>query len=145
MHVNWVEALPRVLRIHNDSPNDTGYSPYQVLFGRDRNEAGIPYEAPTECEGAKQYFARMQKLDEKISKLHFERHQKVKNSYNQDKKEMSSFQPGDIVWVLRPPSIGGNKMETWWLGPAKVVQRVGNTSYKVLIKPVWFGIVTGNG
>ena len=46
MHVNWVEALPRVLRIHNDSPNDTGYSPYQILFGRDRNEAGIPYEPP---------------------------------------------------------------------------------------------------
>ena len=55
MHVNWVEALPRVLRIHNDTPNETGYSPYQILFGRDRNEAGIPYEIPNECEGAKTF------------------------------------------------------------------------------------------
>ena len=135
MHVNWVEALPRVLRIHNDSPNCTGYSPYQFIFGRERNEAGIPYEPPTECEGAKQFFARMQKLDEKIAKLHFDRHQQVKERYNRDKKEMSSFKPDDIVWVLRPPPMGGNKMETWWLGPAKVIQRVGSTSYKVQIKP----------
>ena len=29
----------------------------------------------------------------------------------------------------------GNKLESWWLGPAKVIQRVGESSYKVLLKP----------
>lgn len=135
MHVNWVEALPRVLRIHNDTPNDTGMTPYQILFGRDRNEAGIPYAAPNEAEDAKSFFKRMQKIDEKVAKVFSERHQQVADLYNKDKRDMQPFKPGDIVWVLRPPSMGGHKMETWWLGPAKVTQRVGKTSYKVLIKP----------
>ena len=135
MHVNWVEALPRVLRIHNDTPNDTGFSPYQILFGRDRNEANIPYEAPNECEGAKAFFSRMEKLDQKIASIYAERHAQVQAQYNRDKREMPPFKVGDKVWILRPPNVGGNKMETWWLGPALVVQRVGNTSYRVRTKP----------
>ena len=31
--INWVEALPRAVRLHNNAPNATGLSPYQILFG----------------------------------------------------------------------------------------------------------------
>ena len=37
--------------------------------------------------------------------------------------------------MLRPKTIGGNKLETWWLGPANVIQRVGLSNYKVIHKP----------
>ena len=45
--INWVEALPQVLdRIH-DVKGESGFSPYQILFGRERPLAGIPYTPPS--------------------------------------------------------------------------------------------------
>ena len=38
--LNWVEALPRVLRHHHNIVGECGASPYQALFGRERPEAG---------------------------------------------------------------------------------------------------------
>ena len=54
--LNWVEALPRVLWIQNNLINDTGVSPYQILFGRDRLEGSISYEPPTMCPSAETFF-----------------------------------------------------------------------------------------
>ena len=42
--INWVEALPRALRLHHDLVGEAGLSPYQILFGRERNLAGLPYK-----------------------------------------------------------------------------------------------------
>ena len=42
--VNWVEALPRAIRMQHDLVGEGGLSPYQIVFGRERNLAGIPYE-----------------------------------------------------------------------------------------------------
>jgi hypothetical protein len=54
--INWVGSLPAVLdRIH-DIPGETGLSPYQILFGRDRPLINIPYQPPRECEDAQQFF-----------------------------------------------------------------------------------------
>jgi transposase InsO family protein len=50
--VHWVEALPKVLRIHHDTPNDSGLTPYNILFGRDRYDAGLPYEPSSRHEMA---------------------------------------------------------------------------------------------
>ena len=57
--INWVEALPRVLRVYHDLPGESGLSPFQILFGRERNLAGIPYPPEKECESAKVFFDRM--------------------------------------------------------------------------------------
>ena len=39
---------------------------------------------------------------------------------------------------MRPPSNSGlNKLDTKWLGPNKILARVGEQSYKILIKPGW--------
>ena len=47
-----VEAIPQVLdRIH-DTVGEAGYSPYEILFGRERPLAGLPYEPEHECEDA---------------------------------------------------------------------------------------------
>ena len=34
--INWVEALPQVLDRFHDTPGESGFSPYQILFGRER-------------------------------------------------------------------------------------------------------------
>ena len=79
--INWVEALPRVLRIHHDTVNDTGMTPYEVLFGRERGLASLPYAPIRECEDAQESFDRIEGIDRKISvayrKLHEEAEARV--------------------------------------------------------------------
>ena len=133
--LNWVEALPRVFRIHNDTIGECGMSPYQILFGRDRNEAGIPYQPPKECENATHFMKIMSEYDKKVATFYQEILANQQALINAKRKEKSSFHEGDVVWVLRAQPPSGNKLESWWLGPAKVIQRVVDSSYKVLLKP----------
>ena len=49
--INWVEALPRVLRAYHDTRGESGYSPFQIVFGRERFVAGAPLPVERECEG----------------------------------------------------------------------------------------------
>jgi len=55
-NVNWVEALPRALRIIHDRVGEGGLSPHQIMFGRDRNLAGLPYDPIRVCEDADESF-----------------------------------------------------------------------------------------
>ena len=57
--INWVEALPRVLRAYHDTPGESGFSPFQVVFGRDRFVPGIPFPLERECLGASEFMDRM--------------------------------------------------------------------------------------
>jgi hypothetical protein len=129
--VNWVEALPRVLRHHHNYLGDNGVSPYQILFGRNRNEAGLPYTPPGSCPSAQTFFDRIEALDEEIEEYYCKEHEQVQRRVNETRKPRPPFDKGDQVWVLRPKSVKGNKMETWWIGPAKILQRTGNSSYQV--------------
>lgn len=40
---NWVEVLPRVLWAYHNLIGESGMSPFQIVFGRDRHEAGVAY------------------------------------------------------------------------------------------------------
>ena len=65
--INWVEALPQTLdRIH-DVMGESGLSPNEIQFGRQRPLPAIPYSPPKECEDAQHFFQRMQNIDEKVS------------------------------------------------------------------------------
>ena len=66
-HINWVEAFPRVLRAYHSTPGEAVLSPFQILFGRDRYEAGASYEIVRECEGAQQFFDRMEQVDKVVA------------------------------------------------------------------------------
>ena len=129
-----------MLRIHHDTINESGLSPYQILFGRERNEAGIPYQPPRESETAAHFFARMKGVDEKVAEHYQQEHKRQMDAINAKRSEGKTFEEGEKVWILRAQPTGGNKMESWWLGPAKVMARVGKASYKVLLKP---GMVYG--
>ena len=63
-NLSWVELLPRVLRIHHDTPDPvTGLSPHQIVFGRDRVLGGLPWSLPKECEDAVEFLRRMEEVD----------------------------------------------------------------------------------
>ena len=64
--LNWVEALPRALRLHHDVTGEAGLSPYHIMFGRDGNPPGIIYTPERFCENSFQYFKRMEHIDHMI-------------------------------------------------------------------------------
>ena len=134
--VNWVEVLPRVLRMYHDTVGESGMSPFQIVFGRERNLAGVPYEIPRECEGAETFLARMDTLDKKVAATLNELHRKEAQRVNAKRKAPTPYEVGAWVWVLRPrKGDSAAKLDTWWIGPCEVKRRVGNLSYQVEVKP----------
>ena len=57
--INWVCAFPRVVRLIHDTPGESGLTPYEIAFGRQRYLAEVPYKNPRECEDALKFFERM--------------------------------------------------------------------------------------
>ena len=67
--INWVEALPRALRIHHDTLDPIiGMSPYEAMFGRERALGGLPWEVEMECREATEFLDEMQEIDGKIAR-----------------------------------------------------------------------------
>ena len=60
--INWVEALPYILRVYHDAPGDTCVSPFEIVFGRERILAGPPADLDCECEDARQFCERVESL-----------------------------------------------------------------------------------
>jgi len=133
--INWVEALPRALFMNHGIPGETGLSPHQIVFGRDRNVTGIPYRVERECEDASDVVERMRELDKAISERLTNQHKKTKDALNHKRKARPPFTVGDMVWYLRPKEVGGNKISTWWTGPFKVHARTGASSYTLELTP----------
>jgi hypothetical protein len=132
--INWVEALPRVVdRIH-DVKGEGGYSPYEILFGRERPMAGIPYTPPKECEDSQQFFQRMRKIDEEVAKKLNQTHQIQANRVNKSRSEMAPLEIGSEIWYKRPEN-SGEKLDSRWIGPGVVKAREGESSYIIEIKP----------
>ena len=67
--INWVSALPRVVRLIHDTPGESGLTPYEIVFGRQRYLAEVPYKKPRECEDALRFFERMNQTDTHVANL----------------------------------------------------------------------------
>ena len=133
-HRNWVELLPRALWAYHNLVGESGMSPFQIVFGRERHEAGVPYPPPKECEDSVQFFDRMEELDQEVSKILENEHQKVQKRLNASRTPPKIYKVGDLVMVRRPKtSPQTSKLDTWWEGPAKVLSRSGEASYNVQV------------
>jgi hypothetical protein len=129
--VNWVEALPRVLRLHHDMVNEYGVSPYKLVFGRERNMAGIPWQPVHECRDAEEFLDQMRALDTKLAEALNAAHARVAQERNKRRQVKNPLKKGTWVWLLKPRQVGGFKAERWWRGPYQIVQRTGVNSYQV--------------
>jgi hypothetical protein len=127
-NVNWVHVLPRVVNLIHDVEGETGLSPYQIVFGRDRPLANLPYNPPRECEDAVKFFDRQREVDEKVAKFLNERHARREESLNLGRHEFEPFEVGAHVWYRRPEGSGG-KLDSRWIGPMAIIGREGEHSY----------------
>ena len=70
-------------------------------------------------------------IGQKIATALNDDNQKVQERVNGKRKAKTPYEDGIWVWLLNPKKVGGNKIERWWRGPFKVVQRVGEASYQI--------------
>ena len=131
--VNWVEALPRALRIHHDTVDPViGMSPYMALFGRPRNLACLPW-TPGKSEGAHEFFDRIEEIDAKVAEAREKHHSKIEESFNKRTRARPPYKVGDHVYYLKPRAVGGTKIAPWWFGPYRVIDRLGENSYRLKV------------
>ena len=75
----------------------------------------------------------MSKIDEKVANILNLLHRKHAEQLNARRKVKRSFAEGDKVWYRRPPNSGG-KLDSRWLGPARILKRIGAQSYLIEVK-----------
>jgi hypothetical protein len=132
---SWVEALPAALRMLNDLPGPTGYSAYQLAFGRDRPLAGVPRQPPRIAEDALDFLERMEDLRKSAARQLEVMHQRDADLMAQWRTRRVEFKAGDRVWYHRPAPVGGRKLRSNWIGPCTVLRRESQSSYLIEVKP----------
>ena len=121
-----VEVLPRALRLHHDVVGEAGLSPYHIMFGRNRNTQGIGYTPSRSCENSHQFFQRMEQIDKKAAEELNRIHLANATRRNLHKPQREQFQVGDLVWQLKPQSMGSeNKILPRWKGLLQIKSKVG--------------------
>ena len=63
----WLEVLPRAIAAHNDLPGESGISPHQLLFGRERLGRGPGLPTERESETMVDFMDRMRSIDELVA------------------------------------------------------------------------------
>jgi hypothetical protein len=132
-NLNWVHALPRVVNALHDTPGESGLSPYQILFGRERPLARLPYKPVRECEDAISFFDRQRQVDKKVAEVLNMEHKKRQERINRSRPHLTPFEIGTHVWCLRPED-SGTKLDSRWVGPAEIIGREGADSYVLQMK-----------
>ena len=124
--INWVESLPRVLRLKHDLPDpETDLSPYHLLFGRERPLVGLPFSLPRAHPDAEEFFDGIQKVDEFARQALLASLKAQEMVVNRKRPSWSDIKEGDWVFMQRPTAFAGPKMQTSWMGPYKVATQTG--------------------
>ena len=50
---------------------------------------------------------------------------------NAQRRARPTYQVGDWVWYLKTKPVGGVKMSSWWLGPFRILERIGESTYNM--------------
>ncbi|KAK4403978.1 Ribonuclease HI [Sesamum angolense] len=137
---NWVNELPGVLWAYRTTPRrSTGESPFNLVYGM---EAIIPAEIGEETLRVQQYEPEINDIGRRVNldllgKVRdtasvrieaYKRH--MAKAYNA-RVHPKNFQIGDLVW--RRSDVQGNigKLGAKWEGPYRVIEAIGNATYKL--------------
>ena len=85
---------------------EAGMSPYEIVFGRERNLSGIPFRSHRCSEAAHSFMDRMQNLESKNALALNEKHAKTARQINTFRKDRVDYVVGQSVRVVRQKSVG---------------------------------------
>jgi hypothetical protein len=138
----WHRYVPALLFAMRNTPNASGFSPFELLFGRSCfTHLGIlrtlwTGEVPEpEVKTTYQYVLDLQERIEETCKLAREELKKVQGRnqkrWNKNSK-LRELTVGQKVLYLVP--LRSNKLQFQWKGPAEVCERKGIVTYKIRLK-----------
>lgn len=136
---DWDQWLPYLLFAYREVPQaSTGYSPFELLYGRQvRGPLDVLKEAwtgegPAQQTSVAGYVLKMRaKLEELRSLAHdnlAQAQSQQKTLYDQTARSRS-FNPGQKVLLLLPSS--GSSLLAKWQGPFEVLSKVGPVTYEL--------------
>ena len=119
---NWLTSMWRSIQAYHDLPSPSGYSPNQILFGRDRIEQGPPWATPgraLDCEG---FMANAGEITANVIQALTKEQEKPR--HYQKKARVAKYKVGDAVWLDRPSKLSEHRQATHNI-PAQVQKQLG--------------------
>jgi hypothetical protein len=132
-HNNWDIYLPSIVYAYNHGVHQTtGFTPYQLAFGRTPRNSFDPYNSSFRFSKPSDYYNQVLKYKQaalqqaKAQILHQQQSSKIRYDRN---RSNPTYQVGDLVWtkVLN----GRSKLTARYTGPARIVQVLTPVSFIV--------------
>ena len=136
---DWQHHIHKLCLAYNSSSHSTtGFSPFFLMFGR---QVKLPIDLMygtnrTEPDTTASFAQKLKEGLQEAYKLVREKcqaeHKRQKALYD-ERVHGKPFSPGDLVWLHSPavPRGRSRKLHHPWKGPLKVVERLGESNYKI--------------
>ena len=138
---NWDTLVAPIEWVMNTAKNETtGYTPFQLVFGRDPLQPldlALSYEGGENVDSLSEYAESVRDwLDHarEIAKIKVnETHQKEAPRFN-FKRDEASYNADDLVLLWKPLHVEGlhNKLVKKWCGPFKILRKINEVNYEIL-------------
>ena len=129
----WPELVPIALRIRHDLVDpEVGFSPYQLVFGRERAGSGPAWFVEHESPEAQKWLEKRREVEVEVAERLRGRLEKKQQVINKTRRERE-FKVGDWVYLRKPKEVAGPGLEPFWTGPFEIRERRGEHSYVIKI------------
>ena len=107
---NWVEVLPAVVRVWHETTCPSGYTPNEIVFGKNNRTNGPPLAEPKGVvQDAFHYFDPREELLALARRAMIHVQETMAHKYNKRRRMPRNFSIGDRVWVRRKRKNLGDK------------------------------------
>ncbi|CAF1472839.1 unnamed protein product, partial [Rotaria sordida] len=132
-HDNWDTFLPSIVYAYNNGiHSSTGFTPYQLAFGRQPRHPFQPPATTFEFTKPHDYWTQLMQYRNTVLKqaknnvLHQQQLSKLRFDKN---RSHPIFLPGDLVWMKI--FVGRNKLDARYTGPVRIIQLISPVSFIV--------------
>ena len=137
---DWSDWLAVAQFCHNDRKHSVmTYSPFFLMYGYHPNK-GLEPKREYVVEAVGDFIQWINEVHEMAKKALEQSNVLMKNQYDKNKKPAMNYKPGDKVYISTEhlPSVRQlQKLEKKFFGPYKIVEKVGQSTYRIKIPTSW--------